>query len=577
MSATIKETVNIPRETTQRAMLAVQQAQLIATGATPAIDHYFNSCVLAAKSVAEVDALFCKWWCLVKESASTEPTNVELLERWFGTVLDDTRVHGVKMPLFSTSETAIGELTEDSVGLTCTPSTEDTAGQDDFAYLPQFWCLEVSAEKNADGSHDIYAVEHIDDIETVRSGEHLCWVLQKNTYTHEWQDSQYHYFRMRCHEAIGYTQWPQGTDRTGKTYAYIANPKYFAGLDADGLITCGTGLAPVNYTSHNSLVALWRARGAQYSGASGNLLKWQIAMIWLKYARKSNSGTIDGCCSYNYQYAAAVAETGVERILLTPAQAANLYEGSNVIVGNKGDGTSADRGVVSMYSICKNKRIKSIESVTVDGTTYSAVNIDNGGEVFDTEAGATYISTMPYYSGWNDTVQGFDGSRYNPTSGKEPGLIQKTEFMNGAYLIVSDEYLQWGQDDDGNYTLDIYTCHDQSKVTTNNALSSDYTKQDDLTLTLPSTQANTNMWIEDIAVGKDKSVLWPKSLSTKAGSGTGCKASVWISPATSGLRASWCCRYLIDYSNAGLPARLSNYWTSSSYWYGGGGSPGLAG
>ena len=33
-------------------------------------------------------------------------------------------------------------------------------------------------------------------------------------------------------------------------------------------------------------------------------------MIRLKYARKGNSGTIEGCTAYNYQYKAAAAETG---------------------------------------------------------------------------------------------------------------------------------------------------------------------------------------------------------------------------------------------------------------------------
>jgi hypothetical protein len=86
-----------------------------------------------------------------------------MLERWFGRVLEDDRVHGVTFPLFATSSTAIGELTDDSVGLKCVPSTAKTQGQDDFAHLPQFWCLEVSAEKKTDGSHEIFYVEHIDE------------------------------------------------------------------------------------------------------------------------------------------------------------------------------------------------------------------------------------------------------------------------------------------------------------------------------------------------------------------------------------------------------------------------------
>ena len=47
---------------------------------------------------------------------------------------------------------------------------------------------------------------------------------------------------------------------------------------------------------------------------------------------------------------------------------------------------------------------------------------------------------------------------------KEPGLLQKIEFMNGAYLIVSDELWQWSTDDNGDYNFECHTCHDQSKV-----------------------------------------------------------------------------------------------------------------
>ena len=87
--------------------------------------------------------------------------------------------------------------------------------------------------------------------------------------------------------------------------------------------------------------------------------------------------------------------------------------------------------------------IKKIEAIDIDGTSYAAVYVDNGGKTFDTTADSTYLSTSPYYSGWNDNVLGRDGSRYNPTSGKEPGMIQGVEFMNGSYLIVSDELWQW--------------------------------------------------------------------------------------------------------------------------------------
>mgnify|MGYP004494616621 CR=1 FL=1 len=188
------------------------------------IDLIYRNKVATATTKAEVDTLFVEWW-----NSQYNPdtyTKADMLERWFGNVLVDNRIHGVKTPRYAKSTSLIGELTDDSTGLVCTPSTEAVAGDDPFAHLPQFWCLEVSAEKNADGSHVIYDVEHIDSIDDVRSGEHLCWVLQKNTWKREWQDSEYKYLKMQCKEAEGYKRWPEGKDRTGKIHEYMAHPKY---------------------------------------------------------------------------------------------------------------------------------------------------------------------------------------------------------------------------------------------------------------------------------------------------------------------------------------------------------------
>lgn len=555
-------TYNIPRDSTLQELVALQKAALIGGGDPGAIDSYYCTLVNKCTNVDQVNALFKEWWNSQYVDGST--SRVDLLERWFGNVLDDDRVHGVKLPLFSTSTTAIGEKTDDSAGLTCVPSTETTEGKDEFAHLPQFWCVEASAEKNADGTITVYAVEGIDDIDDVRSGEHLCWVFQKNTYCREWNEDGYRLFKTRCHAASGYKQWKDGKTKDGVMHSFMAHPKYVhAGLDANGKITCGTGLDPVLWTSHNGGVALWRARGSMYSGGSMNVAKFLLRMMWLKYARKGNSGTIEGCSAYNYQYRAAVSESGVNRIIITTAQAANLYVGSNVELGDNASGT--DRNTAASYSIARLARITAIDEISIAGTTYAAVYVDTD-NVFDTTAGTTLISTMPYPSGWNDSVQGFDGSRYNYTNGKEPGLLQKIEFQNGAYVIFSDELWQWSQDSDGNYLFDCYTIDDQSKVTTNGTISSNYEKQEALTLTWPARQSSGWQYIEDTAINED--TLWPENVSTAAGSGTGVKAGFGVYPAASGVRAAWCFANLNNGGNCGLAARNSNNSATNTNWNG---------
>ena len=559
----MSETINIPRDTTMQLLVKVHRDQIAGE-----MDLKYKEKVAAATSKAEVDALFAEWWKI--QYNPDLYTKSEMLERWFGNVLVDTRVHGATTPRYSKSTSMIGELTDDSAGLTCTPSTESTAGSDPFAHLPQFWCLEVAAEKKADGSHEIFYVEHIDDTAKVRSGEHLCWVIQKNTYKREWQDKDYKYLKTRCTPAPGYKRWKEGTDRTGTVHEYMAHPKYYAGIDADGGITCGTGLKPVNRTSHQTGVTRWRGRGAQYSGASGSLIKFLDAMMRLKYGRKGNSGKIEGCTNYNYQYTVAVSETGVERVILTKEQAANLFVGSAVMLGVQ-NGT--DRNTASNYSIFDAKLITAIETVNIGGADYSAVYVDNGGKTFDTTAGSTYLSTSPYYSGWNDNVLGRDGSRYSPTSGKEPGMIQGVEFMNGSYLIVSDELWQWSQDANENYCFDCYKCYDQSKV--GSAINDNYEKVNVPTLVFPKdTAAWTWKYITDNAINDD--VLWPEATNA-SGSGVGVGAGFSYAPAASGVRAAWCFGYLDYGGGAGVPCRNSSAGVSDAVWGGSLGAPGLEG
>ena len=558
----MSETINIPRDTTMQLLVKVHRDQIAGE-----MDLKYKEKVAAATSKAEVDALFAEWWKIQYNPDLF--TKSEMLERWFGNVLVDTRVHGVTTPRYSKSTSMIGELTDDSTGLVCTPSTESTAGSDPFAHLPQFWCLEVSAEKNTDGSHTIYYVEHIDDTSDVRSGEHLCWVLQKNTYKREYQDKDYKYLKTRCTPAPGYKRWKEGTDRTGKVHEYMAHPKYYAGIDADGGITCGTGLKPVNRTSHQTGVTRWRGRGAQYSGASGSLVKFLDAMVRLKYGRKGNSGKIEGCVNYNYQYTVAVSETSVERVILTKEQAANLLVGSAVMLGIQ---SGSDRNTASNYSIFDGKLITAIETVTIEEKEYSAVYVDNGGKTFDTTAGSTYLSTSPYYSGWNDNVLGRDGSRYSPTSGKEPGMIQGVEFMNGSYLIVSDELWQWSTDADGNYNFDCFKCYDQSKV--GSAINENYEQITGAHLVYPAGTGGAWTYITDNIIDDD--VLWPEA-TIATGSGVGVGAGFYRDPAASGVRAAWCFGSLNYGGSGSVSCRSSNSWVSSANWYGSLGAPGLEG
>lgn len=553
----------------------------VAKAANDKIDAVYNSLVKKAESVDEVNQLFKDWWNANWEEGSS--TYNDMLERWFGKVLDDDKVYGVKLPLFETSTSPQGEYIEDSVGAIVTPATEEDPGQNDFAKTPQFWCVEVAAEKNADGSHTIYSCEYIDDINVVRNGgpdngKHLVWVLQKNTYVHEYEESGYSYIKIQCHPENDFVQWPQGTDRTGHTYSYMANPKYAAGIDDEGSIGGRTGLKPTSYMSMNQTIQAWRARGPQYSGSSACFYKWAYIMFALLTAKK---GEDVGCNKYSLQYAAAVSESGVSRIILTAGQANNLYVGSNVIVGDT-EGSN-DRGQAAMYSLVKLRKISSIEEVTIeeDASSYKAVYIDvPEGTTFDTTAGTTYISTMPYYSGWTDTVKGTIGTKYGTNLNKQPFLLQKVELMNGAYNYASDELDQWSQQDDTHYLYDFYLCEDQTKVSTNGTITDDYIKEENATLTIDTAVYTTNnswYYIEDNLTNNNFKMLNTKKFSTSAGTGTGTRDAFYLSYAASGVRAPTLWATLWYSGVAGLSCRHSSFGPPWPYWDSVGGCPGLSG
>ena len=541
------------------------------------IDAAYKRLVLNAKSTAEVDSLFKEWWMA---NATVETDRNVLVGRWFTEILDDDRVYGVKLPHFKTSKAPTGEFTDDSVGMVCEPSTAAAANRDDFAFQPQFWTLEVSMDRHMDGTHTINKVEHIDKLDDVRSGKFgLAQVLQKNTYIVEYDEGGYHYFKQCCHpkSVLQYHRWPQGKGKDGKEYPYYANPKYaVAGVLPDGTFACGTGLMPALFESQNTGVIKWNRVGPQYSGASGNLLYWAIRMMWLKYARKGNSGKLEGCTGYSFQYRAAASEQGVERILVTPSEAGNILIGSTISIGSLKD-NQTDRGYGDTRDLADRVEVVSIEDVTIGDVAYKAVYVNNGGKTFDTVAGTTIVSSMPYRTGYNDRVLGYDGSRTNPSGGKEPMLIQRVEIMHGAYLIPSDELWEWSQPGgaEADFCFDCYYCHDQSKVSSSGTITSDYTKLEGHTLKFPAGTPDSwgDWYIEDIADTGEAGVLWPSAVSKEAGSGTGVMDFFSLYPRSSGVRAAWCLGSLAAYGAAGLAARSSAFGPSYSRWFGSVGCP----
>jgi len=540
-------------------------AQLAGTSGAAIYDAFYA----AGVTPENIDDMFVSWWHGADDG---QYTKTQLLARWFS-LLNSDKTFGTKFYNFGTSQTTQGELCDDSaeIGVT-TPSTNTVKGKDPLHQQFAFWTVEVEYEIDANGEIEIKSVAKVDSSFNRGGTNGMVGVAQKTGWLSITNDSVNWWVRYRTAQAPGYVPIAEGVSPVdNKPRAFVVHAKYMGGKGADGKPTSASGLAPLNYTwSHNSQIAEWRKRGANYAGISICDIFFRILMFWLKYAKKGNSGTMEGCTSYNFQYKCAVAETGVTRVLLTEAQAKNLLVGSSVIVGDVGSGTSTDRYVASMYKCAKNVRILSIVSTVVEETTYYAVNLETD-TAFDTTTD-TYISTMPWWSGSCDDVLGVDGSPTSCTNGKEPFIIQGLESQIGAYAVVAD-------------IIDTITVSDDSTTMTINpatvrlakniaqSKSANYVDTNK-PLTIPKPANWAWHFIGDLAYDKaHPEFTLPSIIDNGANSGNGFKSAVYVPPSGGVYEwLSWSALFV--YSNCGLACAALNNGLGNASWYIAAGAPG---
>lgn len=493
-----------------------------------------------------------------------------IVRRWFALVWDDS-TYGTKLYKFATSATPDGELIQASAELGATkPGTNTTEAVDPYFQRGAFWAVEVAYEiENKEPVVKAVAGVNGVDRETLLSGKFgMVGVAQKTGWVCDTADDNYYYHYYRAApayflaDANAYKPLPEGVAVDGSLRPFVIHAKYMAGRGADGKLTSASGLAAVNFISMDGQRAEWKKRSADYCGICGCDLAFRMRMFWAKYAKKGNSGTLEGCSSYSYQYKAAVSETGVTRVIMTAAQADSYLVSSTVSVGDVGTGTSTDRNAASMRAKADKVRILSIEDVTVDGAAYKALNLDTA-TPFDTEKDKTIVSTMPWHSGSCDNVKGADGSPTSCTSGKEPFIIQLLECQPGGYAISADQLTEQVLNDTA-YTHRLVFFRQAAQIATSitaNAVRSP------IVLTMPTTQTGQWMYEKDVEIDADGN-MYPVDAGSGASSTNGCRAAVYVPTAGSRVNAWWAWNTLNDRGNCGLSGGNANNWTGNANWNG---------
>ena len=423
-------------------------------------DDLVNRIIVSALTKENYKAVMRQWF--LANGANVMVDFRDLCNKWYE-VTKTGWSGGTTFDQPSAGTSSFGTKIGDNAGLSCTPSTNATAEQDDYAALPLFYPIDCHANLDANGKVHITAIDGVIGSFNRYDTTKITAVMQMTPYIKRVDTATTFTWYYADHKVdADYKPWADAVELDRTVRNFVVHTKYNAG---DGYTACAGQPLRVWDVSHNSqrtgIPAVW---GNRYCGFTSADLSWLKMMFYIKYASKTGDGIMNGCFSYNYTYSPAVAETDVKRIILTTAQAANLLVGSTIILG-----TANDRNGANGRNVLNRKRIASIESVTIDGNTYAAVNIET--DTAFTTATTQYMNTMQWYSGSTDDVKGNDGSPYSNTSTKEPYKMQGIEYMVGAWIVAGDIILN-GYDVDGALYQKACVVRDATKIAT--SVTSDY-------------------------------------------------------------------------------------------------------
>lgn len=441
------------------------------------------------------------------------------------------KVYTTRIYKYDTSTSPTGVKLNDNEGLVRKPSTNTVIGQDDYREIGVFMHFPCNFTVDDKGFNHVTALQGQPDFKKtgkVDVGEVTMSAWVGITDNPEYVD--YHYSDSP-NEALGLRPMGESINPDGTISPFMIHGKYGAG-DIDGVPYSSAGLIlangsqkggkPVSYTG---LIAYMRKKGSMYVGTTNWDLFYKQLMMIILYATTNSRSVMAGCNSYSMQEMAAVAETGVTRVILPKAKANNYIVGSYVSVGDIGSNTNKDRYYAYMHNLAYDVKILKIEPVD---DTNSAIYLNT--EPFNTTL-TTCISTMPWRTGSTDSVLGSDGSPFSNTDNKNPFKIQGIETGYGAYEVLSNVFMDIVTDEDGTPKRDVYICMDASLLTTDmNVAKTRYKKvAAQVTYTAASWKYISKCFV-DPALG----IMVPTE--TKAGSTTGFCNGLYTDSGTSGQR-----------------------------------------
>lgn len=504
--------------------------------------------------------IFKLWWPFAVTQSENKYSCLERFAAMLDTAWGD-KTYTVRNIHESVSGDASGTPLDDLAdGRGAAPLVTDAStGVADWAENdPMTWYVRANAKSLADGTMEVLAVETEAAFDV--AGETApVYCFSPALAVKEWDDGSYLYTSWHMRAGDGYVPMAGDVAPDGTHRLLTWHPAFYGGKNSAGGMTSGAGLLPMPWTSANAALPLARKLTA-YDGLWCDCDTQFALMAWrLRHWTLSNSDQLEGCTNYNYQYTIAAAETGVKRVLLTKAQGTNLLVGSCVCLGERGSNTNNDRNQAYNHDVFNVAKILSVETVTVDDTEYTAVNLDLASTIDTTTT--MLVSTMPWPNGTTEALPGHsDGCIGNLTNGKYPYRIAGMEMQIGSYCEELDPLWKASLVDDDHWHYDVYSCRDSEKLA--GSITANYQKVGEFDL------PNANKWSWNFIRALNKMAAEAQIPTKFGGSSSTYVKAAFLSPGGAGVCAPWRFGSLNDGGACGLPCAHGGSGTGTSGWNG---------
>lgn len=319
-----------------------------------------------------------------------------------------------------------------------TPFTDETAGNDPYmdSYTVFQW-MYCNYTRDDDETARLKTLEGYPDFALTGAVEVGCihptfWWKQE-----EHGDYFELYFSDSPHEELGLIPWRDAGKSDGTVLPYFIVSAFPSVTASDGYPRSQPG-KPVNNQSYDNIITNYAKKGTGYQGAGASINTLAMIYLIVKYQTKLEQTKFSGNNSFYTSIPIALAESDVKRALIASTDNTfHVHDG--ICISTSKDAHWLNGSPVAWAEIT------SIETVTIDGTSYKALNLDVSSTFTTTTA--MYVNGSACPSGQTMRVMGhYDGSYISNTDNHHSFRIEGIELMNGLWHVFSDTVIDFLKD-----------------------------------------------------------------------------------------------------------------------------------